>query len=246
MSKLKDRVIDEEARNICLYGPPGTGKTMFVLSGGSKVQILDTDNGTLGGLRLNDGLRDQRVEADVLSFRDSNPQRPMVFSSVKQKLGEIAKSVESGSYPFEVLVVDSFTTLADSCQEYIMGNSSKLGEPPKIQHYLLINHELGRLVSLIRSIKLVKIVVFHEETVDIEGRNVVRMSIPGQSLKCKLPRYFHEIWHSRRRNAPGGKVEYLITTHGTEAVEARTACELPETIDQSIGLEKVLEMMRKV
>ena len=221
--KLSELPSDKPAK-VLIYGPAGRGKTALLLTLGERLQVIDMDDNLEVGLGLNDNLREERLKVDVKQFLDTDyPNKIVAFDRVKEYLRGVMIACHKGPYKFDILGLDSLTSLATASQNQIMKNIGKLGQNPQIQNWGLILNEIENVITIIRALPIPVIILAHETSFVADDINQVQIAIPGQKLPGKLTRMFSEIWYIRIKAIGGGKQEIYMQTLPTEAVTCRSA-----------------------
>lgn len=221
--KLSELPPDKPAK-VLIYGPAGRGKTALLLTLGERLQVIDMDDNLEVGLGLNDNLRSERLKVDVKQFLDPGyPDKIVAFDRVKEYLRGVMTSCHKGKYPFDILGLDSLTSLAAASQNQIMRNAGKLGKAPQIQEWGLLLQEIENVITIIRALPIPVVILAHETSFVADDINQVQIAIPGQKLPGKITRMFSEIWYIRIRAMGGGKQQIYIQTSPTEAVTCRSA-----------------------
>lgn len=226
---------------ILLYGDVGTGKTAFTLTLGDRLQVLDMDEGTLTGVTLDDKFRSRRLEVDVVSCPDPDPNKATAFGCGKAHVLKVANQAVRKAYPYDAFAIDSLTALADHAVRMVMVNSGMAGKNPQIQHWGLAFNEIENILTVARSIPGVFILIAHAMNIEIDGNTKKEIAIPGKSLPNKIARYFDEIWFAKVQNKAGGKQAFTIQTKSTASIVARSRLNIPDGIDMSLGLEEILK-----
>ena len=127
--------------SILVVGDGGTGKTRF-LAGCPTPFVFDFDAGMASA-------RDFDVEYET--FKDA-PYNPKKGVGVNKDLGiypwgeswprfieylneKVWPQLEAGTWPYLTIGVDSLTTLATQCMNYVLKSGGKPGGQPEIQHW---------------------------------------------------------------------------------------------------------------
>jgi len=188
---------------------------------------------------LKDNLSKDRLEVDVKQFIDANPiSQPTAFKKVKQYILSVQQMCQKGTYPFDVLCLDSLTALSVASQYEVMKNSGKAGDNPEIQHWGLLLTEIENVITYLRALPIPVIFICHELLLTAEespnlkveiGKNQgpsqiskVAIAIPGQKLPPKITRMFSEIWYMDIQNIGQGKSKILLRTLPTETITCRS------------------------
>lgn len=235
-----------KAPKILLYGDVGTGKTALALTAGERAQVIDLDDGLMTGVTLQDQFTAERKKVDAYSYVEPEPQKKaVVFHQVKQKIIGIANDCVRKVYPYDLLIVDSLSALAESAVAQIMTNSGKFGQAPEIQHWGLAFLEIKSVMSVIRSMPIPVILIAHEQTKSI-GKGMdkdekLQIAVAGKNLPSEIARYFDEIWYMRVADGPQNKKLRRIQTVADEKRLARSRFNVPDMTDVSCGMWELLK-----
>ncbi len=219
---MKVSELQSKPPKILLYGPAGRGKTALFLTLGERAQLVDLDDNLEVGLGLHDNLREERLKVDVKQYVDSNPRKSSVLRKAKAKIIDIVNDCNKGNYPFDILGLDSLTSLAAAAQDHVMGNSNRFGENPQIQEWGLILNEIENVIKLLRCLPIPVVVIAHETTFVSDDISQVQIAIPGQKLPGKVTRMFSEIWYMRIKSIGQQKSQIFIQTAPTTAITCRS------------------------
>lgn len=240
--------LQPKAPKVLIYGPVGAGKTALALTLGARAQIIDLDDGLSTGRTLDDKWRPERLKVDVIQYIEAEPhKRATVFSKTKSKIFDIANQITAKTYPFDALIIDSLSALAESAVTQIMANSGRIGDPPEIQHWGLAFSEIKNVIAVLRSMPIVVILIAHEQVKTIgKGANQeskLEIAISGKNLPSQITRYFDEVLYIRPKAIGGGKFEYNLQTKGDDRVEARSRMNIPNHTNTNVGMWELLKMM---
>jgi len=240
MTKISDIDFSKIPPKVILYGPPGCGKTGLLLTLGSRLQVLDTDNGLRTAFGMQDKWRPQRLAVDAVQFLEEEPEkRALAFRQIKEYIYGLPKKIKLGDFPYEFIGIDSFTTFAKSAISFVMGNSGKLGQAPEIQHWGLAFIEVNNVLSVLRALPIGVILCVHEMINTVNKEEKVTLAIPGKNLPGEVASYFDEVWYMRKRAIGQNKFRHIIQTTSDEAIMARSRSEVPNETDISCGLLEI-------
>lgn len=245
---MKVSDLPQKAPKVLLYGPVGTGKTALALTLGARAQVMDMDDGLMTGRTLEDKWSAERRAVDVEQFLESQPHKKAeAFAKAKAHVINIANQVSSGKWPFDALIIDSLSALADNALQYIMSNSGQLNQQPQIQHWGLAFSEIKQIVAILRSLPIVVVLVAHEQIKTIgtgpTAETKLEIAIQGKNLPQQIARYFDEIFHIRAKPIGGGKFSYVIQTKSDDKIEARSRMQIPNHTDTSVGMWELIRLM---
>lgn len=221
---MKPTELASKPPKILLYGPPGRGKTSLFMTLGEKAQLIDLDGNADVALGLNDNLRSKRLECDVKQFLEEDATKATAFRKVKEYIMGLGAQIKAGKFPYEIIGLDSLTSLAVGSQDFVMGNSGRLGQNPEIQHWGLLLTEIANIVKALKALPIPAIILAHEEVI-LGGEDKVEkveIAIPGRKLPGQITRQFSEIWYMKIRPVGQGKQEISIQTLATHSITARS------------------------
>jgi len=227
---------------ILLMGTFGSGKTALSTSAGLGTSVIDLDNGLRTCMTLEDKFSKQRQDIDVKVCWEENPDKALAFSKAKSFVMAAAEACRQNKYDGKILVLDSYTTLAEGALRSVMRVNGMLGKVPQIQHWGQCFFELESLLAQLRSLPLVVIMIAHCRRVEIEGQASFEIATPGQKLPEKIPSYFDEVWCMRIKGS-GSQKKYLIQTQGTSVIPCRTRGNLSDMTDADLGLKEILKRL---
>ncbi len=240
---------------IILAGSHGTGKTALLTTLGSDVQILDLDQGLRTALTYKDSFSDQRSQIDYIPCYDTNPTvKADAYRIFKEELLKILNKCNAKTYPFKVLGIDSFTTMCDACQRYILGNANKLnitkpGEGMTTPEWGVYINEIEGAVQIIKAMPIPVILLAHTifeggETIGgVTTARTIELAIPTKKLPPRIPTHFDEVWYAKVKDLGGGKTSFCIQTKRDTLFAARTRCNIGTDIDMNLGMRKILSML---
>jgi hypothetical protein len=233
---------------ILLWGKPGSGKTPFVTSYGEGMQFIDCDDGLLSSKTLVDKWQPDRQKIDVIQCLENDPNKAEAFNKVKRAVNDIYTQCTKKTYPYKVVAIDSFTTLADFALRQICGNSGKLNQPGGVSQQMwgLAISELDNLFIYLKAIPLPKVVIFHDrETTEGTGENQVtvqEISIFGKNLPRKIISYFDEVMKVKVRTVSGKMEPYLQTMPDAFTV-VRSRGAIKDGFKTELGLRELLNQL---
>ncbi len=208
---LKD--IPQTPPKILLWGKPGVAKTPFVTSYGEGMQLIDCDNGLESSRKFVDKWQPERAKVDVISCLESDPTKAVAFNNVKREVMDIYNKCNAKTYPFKILAIDSFTTLADFALRSIQANSGALNKPGGVtmQMWGLAIAEIDNLFMWLKALPIPVVVIFHDRESDEGGTTTQEIAIFGKNLPRKIISYFDEVLRQKVRIESGKMVPYLQT-----------------------------------
>ncbi len=204
---------------VLLYGRSGTGKSTMADSFPGKKGIVDTDSG--GMVYLSD--------AEILSIPEDSTlssAAPTAWEFCQAALEQFSQDPE-----VSVIVLDSFTTIADACLKFIMHAVNRVGQPPTFVEWSkqmeLLKNYLFKAFSSGKSV----ISCFHEdmEKDELSGQTWCLPLITGKLAK-KVPGFHDEVYHMEPKKS-GKSVTYNILTKASGLYVAKSR------LDRLVGLE---------
>ncbi len=231
-----------------LFGQYGSGKTLFAMTGGKYVQLIDMDGNLSSAISFQDKFTDIRKEVDILDCTENDPTRAIAFMKARSYIQSIADQCIKGTYPFKILVMDSQTTLTESCMRMVLSNVGKLGLQPKQPQWGLRDVELANLILLIKSLPIAVLVLAHQMTEvvsisDKEEINVVNPYMQGQKLPPVWNSKFDEIIYITNKTGAGNVREFYITNKPTNSIKVVTRSNFPDNFNVNNGLIELLKLM---
>jgi len=243
MSMLKE--IEPHAPKILLMGIYGTGKTVFATSAGKGTVVIDLDNGLKSVRTFQDQFHKARQEIEVKKCWEDDPEKAVSFLKARSFITGIARDIREGKSEYKVLVLDSYTKLADGAVRHIMDQNGMLGKPPRIQHWGMAFLEIENLLLILHSLPIAVIVIAHLRRIEDDGVSRYEIATPGQKLPEKIPTYFDEVWATQIRGT-GTQQKYTIQTRGSTLIPCRTRSQVEDDINQNLGLREILRRMNYV
>ena len=243
MPKLKDMKQDERGPKIICYGRPGSGKSAFWLTLGSTCLYLDCDCGWRTGKTLKDRWSEERGEVELKECWETDGQKATAFSKTDSLIKTFAAGIKTGKIKERVIVVDSFTSLAEGAMRDVLYTCGRLGTNPEIQHWGMMFNKILGLVMNLKSLPVAVVLIMHDQINEIDDRNYIDLAIPGQKLSPKIKPYFDEIIYAKVKNLAGGKTGYTIQTKSTASLQVRSRSNLPGEFDMNEGAQKLFQLM---
>lgn len=219
---MKASEMQAKPPKILIYGPAGCGKTALFMTLGEAAQLYDLDDNVDVAFGLKDQLQDQRLKVDVQQFLDDDPKKGNALGAVKKAVIKTVNDCRKGDYPFQILGLDSLTSLSVAAQRSVMGASGNTDANPQIQHWGMLLTEIHNLVLKLKALPIPVFVLAHETTFTSDDINKVEIAIPGQKLPGMITRMFSEIWYLRLRQAGQGRQEFYIQTAPTSSITCRS------------------------
>lgn len=243
------KLIDLPSRHpkVLIYGPVKIGKTALALTLGARAQVIDFEDGLLTGQTLNDRWKKDRGEVDVRQFLDLDREKATSFQRAKAYVVEAANLCNKGEFPFDAIIIDSLTSLADSAVRSVLYAGNHLGSNPQIQEWGLAFSDIKNFLSVVRSMPVVFILTAHEMVKTTgtgkaaEDKTVI--GIPGKNLPGQVGMLFDEVWYMRAQEMGAGRSKFYIQTVQTSSALAGSRGNLANNTDVSEGLWSLVEKL---
>lgn len=212
MEIKKTSDIKPDKVKILLYGEAGTGKTTFASTAPRPI-FFDFDNGLLS-VRNKEGV--SYVDYRDLELKD-------IWSTFMEDVEEVGKGDE-----FDTVIIDSLSTISDTCMDHILQQSRRLGKPPQQNDWMPQMIELKKMLKLLVAMPKHVIVIGHEQIIkdELTGRIWVLPLITGKMSK-QIGALFNEFYHAEVIQK-GGKLEYKLLTQPSSIYLAKTSIGFPE------------------
>lgn len=230
--------------SILMYGPAGCGKTAL-LSQAKNCYIFDFDDGMRTAAVLDDKFKEQRHQCEFDIYKEENPLNPKRWLAAEKKINELAQLSANNKLPYDCICIDSFSGLCMAIRYHCMNLTGDPFAKPQIQHWGTMINIVEKVLTILRSLKCLLIVAAHEMAIEVSGTHLIRpMSMTEKHGMNKMMWLFDEVWHMKVRPAGPNKHKYLVSTHSTDAIAARTRSNMQSDVDfTEIGLAGLLEMI---
>lgn len=186
--------------SILAVGDSGTGKTEFIRTL-PKPFVFDFDKGlaTIADTEL-------YKNKHYITVKDVHPKgKPLknlglyaygeAWPAFITKLNEIGDQMDKGICPYESLVFDSLTTMADICMNNVLKNDNKIGQAPQIQHWGAQINALQQVLDLLTSWPGVKYLTAHVQRNENQITETQEMlPLVTGKLAGKVSIYFDEVY----------------------------------------------------
>jgi hypothetical protein len=246
--KMKATDLKTKPPNILIGGPAGSGKTCLVAqaSGG---YLMDFDGHMKDVLPVKDKFSPLRNSIEFDEFVD---RIDMVGGTVKlltskylaakARLLSCAEQSYNGKWPFDALIIDSITGLCRAISLHVMACAGNPFKKPQIQHFGDMINEIESILTIIRSMPVLKLTTAHEMilfgTKD-EHIGTRLMSATKPHGANKLAWLFDQVLMAKKRFRGQGKVDYIVTGKHEIAKGPIT----DDVVHNEIGLKGVLEKL---
>lgn len=213
--------------SILLVGDGGTGKTRFIATC-PKPFIYDFDNGliSIAGTDVEyETFKDAPYGVKVGPIQKAAGiyEWGTAWPAFIKHLNEnVAAQLEKGEVQFGIYAIDSLTTLAMICMNYVLKESGKNGKStPEIQHWGMVLRLLEVVMDQLTALPVPLVVTAHiKRDNNLVTENTELLPLVGGQLSGKIGIYFDEVWYTERKSVPakGTDPARIITTIKTDAV----------------------------
>lgn len=241
MPSLSDHA-SSSAVKMLLFGPSGVGKTGAIASlaaAGYRCFIFDFDNGL--DILMDPTVLPVEFRKNVFfkTFRDEHKplqgkllQTATAWKEFSAALGDWKEDGKSlGNFMSwgenDVLIIDSITFLSDAAFNEALGIGGRLNARPQIQDYGAAMDSIQSVFELLygSQCKCNVLVTSHLQYAADEvagGARKAMVSVLGNKLAPKLPRYFNNMV-LLKKIISGGKVVRKLLTQGDATVDLKTS-----------------------
>ena len=230
--------------SLLFYGAAGCGKTGLIAQA-KNCYIFDFDDGMRTAAILDDKFTPLRHQCEFDIYKEENPLKPQRWLAAETKINSLAQQSADGKLEYDCIGIDSFSGLCQSVRYHVMNAAGDPFKKPQIQHWGTMINIVEKVLTILRSLKCMLIVNAHEMAIEVSGTHLIRpMSMTEKHGMNKMMWLFDEVWHMKVRPAGPNKHKYMISTHSTDAIAARTRSNMQSEIDfTEIGLAGLLEMI---
>ena len=233
------------APSILIYGPAGTGKTALI-SQAKNCYIFDFDNGMRTAATLKDKFFNLRQEVEFDSYVEDTPTKPVKWIKVISKIQAFAEQSHAGTLKYDTLSIDSLNGAAKVIKLHVMSLSGDSMRVPQIQHWGAMITEMERMLTIMRSVKCLKLVTAHEMIIeDKDGHRFMPKSMTRPHSLNDLMWLFDEVIYTKVKQAGMNNTDYFVTGRSTSQVKCRTRSGFNKDVKHNeIGLEGILNMFQ--
>jgi hypothetical protein len=211
-----------------IYGQPGTGKTSFGCTLPGPVYVFDFDGKVNSGARFLESTDPKKLDEVEFDNFQPSPQNGgwKVYQKFEARLKDLERMAAEGKFPYQTVVLDSLTTLADALMQYTMatqpGIRRTVANVPAMQDYLIVSSTFKPLIQRFLALPCNVLCVGHiaQEKDENTGAITYRPALSGK-LPELLPVVFQEVWRIYTENKDG-KLYYLAQCRPSNGYMART------------------------
>ena len=236
MSNTKTLTTDNMKLKILMYGGSGTGKTTFAGTF-PKPYFFDFDGGVLS-------LRDHDIEYETYS--DKSVLRPEAFSKFEAKIEEFKSQLAAGTLPYQTVVLDSITTMQESCLRQIQYANRTVGKQTTLQEWGILVGKMEDVLYTFTSLNVHIVTVAHEQIVQNELTSEVMILplIVGKKLPDRLALWFDEVYHSRVGRGERGRPVYQVMTVADRMYKAKSRLNCFDVIESGFNYDKMMTQLK--
>lgn len=253
---MKIGELQDEPLKIIIESPSGRGKTALATTLGECAQLIDADRGTETCRKLKDEFYPERIKVDVLPCLEEDPMnKATAFSKAKSYILAISSLCAQGKYPYKVLIVDSFTAIADGCLRYVLYTNGRLNRTAMVpdknnlgggisqpEWGIMIN-ELENFVLMLKGLPIHVILIAHTVPTEENGLTRHEIAIPTKKLPPRIPGYFDEIYFIQHEEIGGGVTKRILRTVESPTYLAKSRAGLADKTEASIGMKAIFSKL---
>lgn len=228
---------------ILLLGKAGSGKTLLATTLGARLQVLDFDNGLMSAMRFEDHFSEERRKIDVRACWEEDANKAIAWEKGRSLIFSIAQQCNDGTYPYQAVCIDSYTSFMDASVNNVQALNNKLGQMPSQPKWGIAFAQVERCLTVLKSLPIVVIVIAHLRRIDVADKEAYEILSPGRKLPLKIPTWFDEMWNMFVKDGGAGEKKFLLQTVASSAVDARSRGCLKDQSDANLGMVELLRQM---
>ena len=247
--KVADLLKQNKPPNILIGGSAGSGKTCLVAQAAGGY-LMDWDGHMKNVIQVNDRFSVLRNKIEIGEFVDEividKASKPHLKASKylegKAKMLSCAQLSYDGKWPYDAFITDTITGLCRSIQLHVMACTGNPFKKPQIQDFGSFICELESILTIMRSMPVLKITTAHEMIIfGSQDQQITTrlMSATKPHGANKLAWLFDQVLMAKKRFRGGGRVEYIVTGKHEIAKGPITT----DVVHNDIGLSGVLKLM---
>ncbi len=213
--------VTSQIETLLVVGSTGSGKTTgFVTMPGKKFMYIFDPN-TLATLRGQDVdyeiFLPEHLDLDAVTLKAN--VRDRVSKSIEPQTyvlfeRDIESKMDSSFFdPYDVIGIDSITTLTDIVMDRVMHLNGRFGKQPEMTDYVATTNTMIKIFRTVlgfgKSVYVTGHIDFKQEESTSRMQNV--MAFLGR-LRQRLPLLFSEIWLAYGEPDKDGKMHYFVRT----------------------------------
>lgn len=235
--------------NILIGGSAGSGKTCLVAQAANGY-LMDWDGHMKNVLQVKDNFSALRNQIEFDEFVDeitveksgAVKLKSSKYLEGKRKILQCAQLSYDGKWPYDAFIIDTITGLCRSIQLHVMACAGNPFKKPQIQDFGSFICELESILTIMRSMPVLKITTAHEMVIfGSQDQQITTrlMSATKPHGANKLAWLFDQVMMAKKRFRGQGKVDYIVTGKHEIAKGPITA----DVVHNEIGLAGVLKLM---
>ena len=194
---------------VLAYGQSGSGKTCFAGTFPNSY-FYDTDNGMLS-------LRNSKNKIEFDTYNDADLSKPKAILEIDKKTGELQKDC-----PYDTIVVDGITTIADLAMNRILFNNGRAGGVPQQQDWLQQMNWIKNFIVTLLALPKHIVVLAHEQIEKDENFGSIKaLPLVTGKLAGKIGLFFDEVYNSQAVTK-GKETDYRLLTKSTSVYTAKS------------------------
>jgi len=248
MANAKELVKSKKV--ILVYGPTGTGKTTLFTSIPGKKFIYMFDPSGLDSIAGCDIEYEAYFDEPILGIRATQKGRtdpkapkqrePTAYARFEDSLEERLASNFKG---YDVIGIDSLTTLQIITMDRILWLNGRLGRVPEIADYMLVGETIMAILRAICSLpnKIVYITGHSDLVQDEISKRVQNQFDITKNIRRLLPRLCSDVWVSGAEQGKDSVEYYVQTSPSRDFPSAKNSFGLRQFEDVTMNLRRPRE-----
>jgi len=197
-----DSRLELDLIDFCIYGPNGIGKTpvcagVIDYEGTNKPAFIDLESGAASAKRMGIPVIDVQAYAaanDLYLKKPANKNKIDIYKALLAIIDRLEKQrkkciEEDIEFPFNVIVLDGYTKLAEVTMESVMDSDPKAREVPDIQHWNYLLHRIRKITNRLRLFPTHLIATANEYTRQVSGVEFTGLDINPRTMNTILSNF---------------------------------------------------------